>query len=170
VKAMPEIVIRNAQQHDFARIVQLNQTEVQHTSTMDIERLRHLDLLAAYHRVALVEGQFAGFMFAMRDGTNYVNDNFNWFAERLDNFLYIDRIVVSAQFAGRKIGSALYQDLIAFARQLEIRHIVCEYNVEPPNVPSQTFHEKWGFHEMGSQWLNGKTKRVSLQVLDLPEH
>ena len=165
---MSEIVIRNAQQHDFAHIVQLNQIEVQHTSAMDIDRLRHLDLLAAYHRVALVDGHFAGFLFAMRDGTNYVNDNFNWFAERLDNFLYIDRIVVPAQFAGRKIGSALYQDLIDFASQLEIRHIVCEYNVEPANLPSQTFHAKWGFQEMGSQWLNGKTKRVSLQVLNLP--
>lgn len=165
---MSEIVIRNAQQHDFASIVQLNQIEVQHTSSMDIERLRHLDLLAAYHRVALVDGQFAGFMFAMRDGTNYVNDNFNWFAERLNNFLYIDRIVVGAQFAGRKIGSALYQDLIHFARQLDIEHIVCEYNVEPANLPSQAFHDRWGFQEMGSQWLNEKTKRVSLQVLTLP--
>ena len=164
---MPDIVIRNAQQHDFVQILQLNRIEVQHTSAMDMDRLRHLDLLAAYHRVALVDGQFAGFLFAMRDGTNYVNDNFNWFAERLDNFLYIDRIVVAAEFAGQKIGTALYQDLIHFARQLEIKHIACEYNVEPPNPPSQAFHDKWGFTEMGSQWLNGKTKRVSLQILNL---
>ena len=164
---MPDIVIRNAQQHDFAQILQLNRIEVQHTSAMDMDRLRHLDLLAAYHRVALVDGQFAGFLFAMRDGTNYINDNFNWFAERLDNFLYIDRIVVAAEFAGQKIGTALYQDLIHFARQLEIKHIACEYNVEPPNPPSQAFHDKWGFTEMGSQWLNGKTKRVSLQILNL---
>jgi len=164
---MPDIVIRNAQQHDFAQILQLNRIAVQHTSAMDMDRLHHLDRLAAYHRVALVDGQFAGFLFAMRDGTNYVNDNFNWFAERLDNFLYIDRIVVAAEYAGQKIGTALYQDLIHFARQLEIKHIACEYNVEPPNPPSQAFHDKWGFTEMGSQWLNGKTKRVSLQILNL---
>ena len=163
-----KLTIRNAHQHDFAQIVQLNRIEVQHTSPMDLERLQYLDQLAAWHRVALIDGQFAGFLFAMRDGTNYVNDNFSWFAARLKNFLYIDRIVVSAEFAGQKIGNALYRDLFDFAAQLEIGNIVCEYNVEPPNPPSQRFHEKWGFEEMGSQWLNDRTKRVSLQRLRLP--
>jgi len=164
---MSEIVIRNADEADFVHIVELNETEVRYTSAMDLARLHLLDQLAAYHKVATIDGQIAAFMFAMRDGTNYINPNFSWFAARLNNFIYIDRIVVDAAFSGRKIGSAMYQDLFDFARNQNIKNIVCEYNVEPPNLASQSFHAKWGFKEMGSHWLGGGTKRVSLQAAQL---
>ncbi len=160
---MSTLQIRAATTDDFARILQLNDAEVQHTSAMDLERLRYLDQLAFYHRVATVDRQVAAFLFAMRDGAAYANDNFNWFAARLQSFLYIDRIVVAKEFAGQKIGSAMYGDLFTFARSQGIDSVVCEYNVEPPNLPSQTFHAKWGFSEIGSQWLNNGSKRVSLQ-------
>jgi hypothetical protein len=164
---MSDTIIRNALEADFARIVQLNETEVQYTSIMDAARLCMLDQLAAYHKVAIVDGQVAAFMFAMRDGSNYINPNFSWFAARLDSFIYIDRIVVDAGFAGRKIGSAMYQDLFNYARNQNIKNIVCEYNVEPPNLASQSFHAKWGFKEIGSHWLDGGAKRVSLQAAQI---
>jgi predicted GNAT superfamily acetyltransferase len=164
---IPIIAIRDALESDFPRIVQLNEAEVRHTSKMDLNRLRHLDGLSAYHRVALVDGQIAAFLFAMRDGADYVNDNFNWFASRLSNYLYIDRIVVAAEFSGRRIGSAMYRDLFDFARSLTISHVVCEYNIEPPNLASRAFHDRWGFRELGSQWLDGGAKRVSLQSAEI---
>jgi len=158
-----QIKIRNACQADFVHIVELNQDAVQHTSQMDLQRLSLLDQLAAYHKVATVDEHVAAFMFAMRDGANYVNDNFRWFSERLENFLYIDRIVVGAAFAGHKIGSAMYLDLFDFARGEGISQVVCEYNVQPPNPVSQAFHAKWGFSEIGTHWLDNGAKRVSLQ-------
>ena len=161
---MTSILVRNAQPADFTRIVQLNEKEVHYTSKMDLGRLRLLDQIVAYHKVAAVEGQIAGFMFAMRDGANYANDNFNWFSSRLINFIYIDRIVVDPIFSGRKIGSTMYRDLFDFAHSHGFQHIVCEYNVDPPNPVSQAFHDKWGFKEMGTQWLDGGAKRVSLQI------
>jgi len=164
---MSEITIRDARPADFARILRLNEIEVQYTSSMDADRLRHLDLLSAYHRVAVVDGQIAAFLFAMRDGAHYVNDNFDWFSRRLGNFLYIDRVVVAPEFTGKKIGSAMYGNLFEFAQARGIEHVVCEYNVEPPNLASEAFHRKWGFTEMGSQWLNNGAKRVSLQAVNL---
>ena len=164
---MSTLQICTATTDDFDRILQLNDAEVQHTSAMDLERLRYLDQLAFYHRVATVDRQVAAFLFAMRDGAAYANDNFNWFATRMTNFLYVDRIVVSTDFAGRKIGNALYADLFQTALNNGVEHIVCEYNVEPPNPVSKAFHDKWGFREVGTQWLLGGTKRVSLQVARL---
>ena len=128
---------------------------------MDHARLQLLNQLAFTHRVAVVGDEVAAFLLAMRDGANYVNDNFAWFSQRLTCFLYIDRVVVAPEFAGRKIGSAMYADLFDLARHHAIANVVCEYNVEPPNLPSAAFHAKWGFTEIGSQWLG--TKRVSMQ-------
>lgn len=163
-------MIRDATVRDFPRILALNGTEVHATSKMDLARLNFLDQLTrstGYHRVAIVDDQVAAFMFAMRAGVQYINPNFSWFSERFDNFIYIDRIVVDARWAGRKIGSALYRDLFDFARTAAISHVVCEYNVVPPNPVSQAFHAKWGFREMDTQWLDDGAKRVSLQVAQI---
>lgn len=162
-----DILIRNVTPDDFDRIVELNTSEVRHTSAMDRERLRELDQLASYHRVAMVEARVAAFLLVMREDSAYVNDNFCWFVERIPRFLYVDRIVVDAAFAGKKIGTLLYRDLFDYARSLDIPTVTCEYNIQPPNLPSQKFHDSFGFSEMGQQWVAGGSKLVSLQAAEL---
>lgn len=161
---MTPFEIRDACQPDFESILRLNDVEVEQTSPMDLERLPLLDDLSAYHKVAILDGQVAGFILAMRAGAHYANDNFSWFAARLDDFLYVDRIVVGSQFSGLKIGSGLYQDLFAYARRQGIPRITCEYNIEPPNLASRAFHDKFGFRELGTQRVAGGRKLVSLQA------
>jgi len=156
--------IRNAVESDFPAIVRLNEAEVDKTSPMDRERLGLLVGMSSYCKVVDVDGQVAGFLIAMADGAPYKNDNYAWFAARLPKFLYVDRIVVDARFAGRGLGSRLYQDLFAFARAQGIATITCEYNIDPPNLPSRAFHDKFGFRELGTQWVAGGTKQVSLQA------
>jgi len=160
---MTPIEIRDASESDFGSILSLNEVEVQQTSQMDFEWLRTLDHLSAYHKVAVLGGRVAGFILAIRAGSPYANDNFAWFTSRLDNFLYVDRIVVGAEYAGLKIGSALYRDMFAYAKANGISHITCEYNVEPPNLASWAFHDKFGFRELGTQRVAGGMKLVSLQ-------
>lgn len=159
--------LRPAVESDFAAILALNDAEEQHTSAMDRERLQSLVRLSAYCKVATVDGHVAAFLIALRDGAAYENDNFGWFAARLPQFLYVDRIVVGAAFAGRGIGRRLYADLFAFARAQGIGTITCEYNVEPANPPSRAFHDRFGFRELGTQWVAEGTKRVSLQAADV---
>jgi len=158
------IEIREVTTDDYDAIVSLNDAEVRHTSAMNRDRLQHLLDLATYARVATCDGEVAAFLIAMREGAAYENDNYGWFAARYRSFLYVDRIVVGAAFAGRRIGSRLYDDAFAWARQRAVPVITCEYNVEPPNPASQAFHDKYGFTEVGSQWVAGGSKRVSLQV------
>ena len=164
---MTHIVLRAALVEDFGTLVELNEREVQQTSPMDLERLRELAQLSSYYTVAEVDGRVAAFLLALREGAPYLNDNYAWFAARFPRFVYVDRIVVGAEFAGLKIGSRLYQDLFDYARSHGIKAITCEYNIEPPNPGSQKFHDKFGFKELGRQWVGHGTKLVSLQVAEV---
>ncbi|WP_058835672.1 GNAT family N-acetyltransferase [Luteimonas abyssi] len=161
---MKNVTLRDADAQDFAAIVALNASEVRHTSTMDEARLHQLDALACHHKVAVVDGEVAAFLLAMRHGCGYVNPNFDWFASRLAQFLYVDRIVVGAAHQGLRLGTRLYEDLFDRARSQGIPVVACEYNVVPPNEPSRRFHDRFGFREIGSQWLDDGAKCVSLQV------
>ncbi|GAC32799.1 GNAT family N-acetyltransferase [Paraglaciecola polaris] len=150
---MSDIEIRNATVSDFMRIVELNQAEVAHTSQMDFAALSKLHSLAAYHRVIEIDGVIAGFLLVMGPDSQYINDNYDWFKKHHANFMYIDRIVLSHEYQGKQLGQGLYYDLFAFSKQQGIEQVVCEYNVEPPNLPSAKFHQRLGFSEVGSQWL-----------------
>ena len=164
---MKKVLLRNASADDFSSIVELNQREVQQTSPMDLARLHELAQLSSYHTVAEVDGRVAAFLLALREGAPYLNDNYAWFAARFQEFIYVDRIVVGAEFAGLKIGSRLYEDLFGYAQSQGIKAITCEYNVQPPNPASRRFHDKFGFKELGRQWVAHGTKLVSLQAAEV---
>lgn len=157
-------VLRDALAEDFPRILALNEAEVLQTSAMDRDRLDFLHGLASYHRVAVVDGEVAAFLLAFRDGAAYPNPNFDWFAARYPSFVYVDRVVVDAAFNGRGIGSLLYRDLFEHARGLGAKVVACEFNIVPANEASARFHARWGFGEVGRQWLDNGKKQVSLQV------
>ncbi len=161
---MQNIAIREAARGDFESICALNLAEVQHTSHMDFARLQALDQLACYHKLVSVAGQVVAFLLAMRHDAPYENDNFSWFSRHYPRFLYVDRIVVSAAFRGRRLASLLYEDLFRYARRSGIAVVTCEYNIVPANEPSRLFHDRFGFKEQGTQWLDGGRKQVSLQV------
>lgn len=159
-------VIRDVVVSDFEAILRINAAEVQQTSEMDLQRLASLVKISAYCKVVTVDGGLAAFLIALRSGAPYDNQNFSWFASRIQHFLYVDRIVVDAAFSGRGIGSKLYADLFTFARAEGIPIVSCEYNIDPPNPASRAFHDRFGFKELGRQWVAGGTKEVSLQAAE----
>jgi len=97
-KLLNDFAIRRVSFSDYQDIIELNRSEVQYTSPMDLERLTLLDSLSTYHKVALIDNQAAGFILVMKDHAAYVNDNFNWFSLRYEDFLYVDRIVVGKDY------------------------------------------------------------------------
>jgi predicted GNAT superfamily acetyltransferase len=158
------IVLRPALAADFPAVCALNHAEVRHTSPMDVGRLAFLDGIAYRHTLAAVDDEVAAFVLALRDGAPYENDNFRWFARRYPRFVYVDRVVVAARHRGLALGTRLYADLFADARAGGFPVVTCEYNLEPPNEPSARFHQRFGFREVGTQWVGDGSKRVSLQV------
>jgi len=161
------LAIRPAGAGDFTAILALNAAWVHHTSPLDEAALRDLHAQAAYHRVAEVDGGVVGFLLAVGPGQTYESPNYRWFAARSHDFLYIDRVVVAGEHQGEGVGGALYDDVTAWAGRNGFGRLVCEVNVEPPNPVSDAFHARRGFVEVGTQWVAGGTKRVSLRELTL---
>jgi hypothetical protein len=161
---MMPVTIRAATPADFAAICALNLAEVRYTSPMDAARLAFLDALSCHHKVACVGGVVAAFLLAMASDAAYPNANFAWFVQRYPRFLYVDRIVVSADARKLRLGSQLYVDLFAHARAAAFPLIACEYYLVPPNEPSRRFHDRFGFTQQGTQWIAGGTRQVSMQV------
>lgn len=161
------VSIRDAAPTDYQRIVALNLAEVASTSAMDVARLAALHGLSCYHKVVCVDIEVSGFLLAMRSGARYENENFQWFAGKYSDFIYVDRIVVAVAAQGLRLGTLLYDDLFRYARNGAIPLVTCEYNIVPANEPSRLFHDKFGFKEQGRQWLAGGLKQVSLQAAEL---
>jgi predicted GNAT superfamily acetyltransferase len=159
--------IRNATSADFAQILALNEESVHFLSPLNLERLQILHNESAYNRVIEIGGDILGVLLALRENSSYDSPNYLWFKKHYAKFLYIDRVVVSKATQGQKLGRFLYDDLFAFAKSVDISPITCEFDVEPPNVPSQRFHEAFGFREVGNQLVGTAGKRVSLQALSL---
>ena len=160
-------MIRDANETDFERIVDLNAGSSHLTSVMDRARLARLDRESAYHRVTCVGDNVAGFLLVFDQNADYDSVNYRWFVERYPHFLYIDRIVVDQSYRGAGLGSALYRDLFDFARDAGVPRITCEYNRVPLNAVSREFHRSFGFSEVGTQWLEGGKKQVSHQVVEV---
>lgn len=161
---MSDVIIRAAEDSDFRKIVKLNADEIKNTSQMDIERLRHLDAISAYHKVVVCDDNLAAFILAMKDDAPYDNDNIKWFLSRYKSFLYIDRIVVAQKYKGRGIGSLLYKDILKYAGNEAIPLIACEINIVPPNKPSLAFHAGYGFKEVGRKWHDNGKKQLTMQI------
>jgi predicted GNAT superfamily acetyltransferase len=163
---VPNVAIRIAVPTDFEVICALNLAEIQHTSAMDAARLAELDALSCYHKVVCLDGVVSAFLLAMCDGSPHKNANFEWFKQRYDRFIYVDRVVVSSASGGLRLGSLLYEDVFRYARSNAIPLVTCEYNLVPLNERSRLFHDKFGFKEKGTQWVANGAKQVSLQVAE----
>jgi uncharacterized protein len=99
--------------------------------------------------------------------TDYDSPNYRWFAQQYRRFLYVDRVVVSRAQQGHGLGAFLYDDIIAFAAASGAGWLTCEFDLEPPNPASARFHARYGFREVGTQWLAGGKKQVSLQAREV---
>ena len=161
------LLIRHAQAADFSRILHINATEEEKTSRIDLARIAQLDGWSDYHRVAVLEDQVVGFLLVMSDASDYDGDNFRWFVERYNRFLYVDRIVIDRTAARSGIGSALYGDLIEFGATQGYSTLCCEINVLPPNPVSHAFHARFGFKEVGRSAEAGASKIVSYHLAAL---
>ncbi len=161
-------MIRDATPGDFPAILALNAESVHFLSPLDAVRLQHLHAQAAYHRVAEIDGAVAAFLLVLREGADYDSPNYLWFAEHYRQFLYVDRIVVAAAMQGQRLAAHLYDDIIVFAAASGVARLTCEFDVEPPNPASERFHARYGFREVGRQWIGGDKKQVSLQVREVP--
>ena len=156
-------MLRDAVATDFPTILELNRESEHFLSPLTPLQLTELHGQAAYHRVAVPGNQIVGFLLAFRERVSYNSPNYRWFATHYDRFLYVDRVVVSRAHQGGRLGALLYEDLFAFAGTSGAERVVCEFDIDPPNEISRRFHARFGFREVGTQWVAAGKKQVSLQ-------
>jgi uncharacterized protein len=148
---------------DEAAILELNNAHEVELSRLDGARLRHL-LAAAYH--ARMAPQGVAFLIAFAPDADYDGVHFSWLRDRFDDFVYVDRVVVSSEARGRGIARALYADLFQRAQSDGHSMICCEVNVDPPNPASDAFHASLGFQEIGrASMANGKIVRYFTKTI-----
>ncbi len=161
---MSDFKIRPAGQQDFQAIIELNQAAIHATAPMDLTKLQQLNGWSDHHKVVVEKDQVVAFLMVLGPGQPYQSLNYQWFDTRYQAYYYVDRIVVATSHMGRNIGGLLYQDLFNQAKNKGLKYITCEYNIQPMNRTSHRFHQKQGFNEVATQWLDNNQKQVSLQV------
>lgn len=159
------IEIRRATTDDYDFILDINEKDVDVLSPMDREKLELFaeemaDLLVVIEK----EGELAAFLIALREGCEaYGSENYKWFCEKYEKFLYIDRVVIAEEFRGCGIGRELYQWVFDYAKEAGVPYVTAEIDTIPYNGPSLKFHEAMGFKEVGTQYVRDGAVRVSLQ-------
>jgi len=161
------VIISPISSAEIGAAVELNNAEVPNVGATDLEHfaelMSHRGVVWGAHNIGGRNG-LGGMLVAVEPGTTYNSSNYQWFDDRSDDFIYVDRIVVAPAAKGQGVGRALYERLAAeyvgTARQM-----TCEVNLDPLNEPSLAFHRAMGFGQVGIK-LDG-SKTVSLMAKEL---
>lgn len=159
------LAIRDVLEHDLDALLALNNTASGGISAMDRSQIRQFYQIADYFRVAEVDGHVAGFLIALRETAACTGANFQWFRQRYERFVYIDRIVVASSYRRHGLGRVFYSDVESFAEP-RAPLLTCAVELEPRDDVAVLFHGTYGFSEVGQQVLPGK-RHVGLLSKDL---
>jgi predicted GNAT superfamily acetyltransferase len=138
-------------------LLALNNAFAQELSFLTPEKAAHLVREAV---MACRIGEADALLLAFDQNATYDNPNFNWFHERFERFIYIDRVVVAPAMRGRGLAQGLYKALFSRAASLKHSQVVCEINMDPPNPGSDAFHVALGFEQIGLAILPAAGKTV----------
>ena len=147
-----------------AALRDVNNAFARETSFLDESQWQ--DLLDNAFAALCIDGSGA-LLIAFDHQAAYDNPNFNWFRERYDNFVYVDRIVIAQSHQGQGLAGRLYEELFHRTGKAGITRVVCEVNVDPPNPKSDAFHAKMGFCEAGHALLTDRAKTVRYLTREL---
>jgi uncharacterized protein len=156
--------LRELRPADWPATLALNAASVRELSELDEQRLAWIISLAERSLAVEHEHALAGFALAIAPDTDYDSENYRWFAARFEDFLYLDRIVVSHEMRRRGIATLLYEAMESAATPLQ--RMVCEVNLQPPNPASLAFHRGRGYEEIGRLRHDGG-KLVALMSREL---
>lgn len=160
---LPEItavaeMIRDITTSDLDWAYALNEQHAAQLSSVTKLGFAELVERTAYARVIDDE---AAFLLAFDQDADYDSTNFVWFKERIDRFVYVDRIAVSSAYRRKGLARLLYENLFQFTEERGEGRVVCEVNAEPPNPVSDAFHKSLGFTVLGRRALPDRGRVVT---------
>ena len=155
--------LRDAKHSDLDIIVSINKSAIPAVNYVSYDEFEWFLNRKLYFKIAQnSHGAISGFLLVLPSGLEYKSLNYKWFSGKYVNFAYIDRIVIMDEFKENGIGKSLYLDLEKNIRGYEL--IACEFNIEPPNPISKKFHESLNYENVGYQFTENETKKVSLMI------
>jgi predicted GNAT superfamily acetyltransferase len=160
---MTDIIIRELRLGDLDVVWSINQENVPAVGEETREDLAKIHEQSTIALVAEVSNQVVGFCMVLLPGAEYGSPNYEFFCERLDDFIYLDRVAVTENFQGKGIGAALYREVEV---QTDAAWFALEVNTKPRNDGSLRFHAREGFVQM-EELETRPGKMVSLMVKKL---
>lgn len=149
-------VIRPIEHHDLDAIVDLNQAALEGVGPLDYESAA---LLVKQSDQALVlddGGRVGGFVITLPTGATYESSRYEWFEDRLEEFVYLDRIVVAETHRRQGVASRLYDAVEA--------ELPVALEVYDTNEPSLEFHRRRGYRKVGELKHAGKRNLMLLKA------
>lgn len=163
---MSGFALRPGTAADAAAVLALNNASVPHVNALDADALAQIVAMSAHYTVAEDAEGILGFVLCIPAGRRYWSDNYRWFGERYDDFLYLDRVAVAARAQRRGVGRALYEEMHAVMRGRWPR-IALEVNLRPPNPGSVAFHEALAYAAVGVREYADGANAVQMFVREL---
>jgi predicted GNAT superfamily acetyltransferase len=143
-----ESTVRPITHDDLDTIVDLNQDALEGVGPLDHESLSLLVKQADHALVLEDEGDIAGFVITLPPGATYDSSRYEWFEKRLDDYAYLDRIVVSKDHRRKGVASRLY-DVVEDGKPVALE-------VYDTNDVSLAFHRGRGYEQVGELEHAGK--------------
>jgi predicted GNAT superfamily acetyltransferase len=144
-------IVRNIEITDVARVLEINNANTPGVSELTLSELE-TDIKNCLHALAIEneQGKVCAFCITFALDAPDAGVNHQWFADRFESFVYLDRIAIDPTYQNLGLGVLLYQSveqqMIASAQH---SMLCCEVNLEPPNPGSLRFHHRIGFAEVG---------------------
>ena len=165
--------VRDYAAADLDAVHAINQAEVPAVGDETPEALAHIGRASVIALVATEPDggggeRIGGFCMVLAPGADYGSGNYRWFADRYDDFVYLDRIAIAPAFQRRGLGRTLYAEVerLALERRPNATDFCLEVNLRPRNDTSLAFHAALGFTEVG-QRETSYGARVSLMTKSL---
>ena len=140
-----DVIVRDMTLDDLNVVHAINEENVPAVGQETFEDLRAIFEVCSINLVAEIDGRVRGFCMVMPPGTDYSSPNYLYFCERHADFVYLDRVAITADAQGRGIGPMLYREV---ERRSTAPWFALEVNVKPPNEGSMRFHAREGFVEV----------------------
>ena len=154
--------IRPVRSEDLPAVRRLNAANEPGVGPLDEGRVARFTADAEAFWVAVDDRTVVGLFVGLLAGHDYASPNYRWFAERWQQFAYVDRIALAPGVRGTGLADRLYDRWEGLAVTASAPVLCAEVNTHPPNPRSMAFHRRRGFEQVGEVAPYGDDQRVAM--------
>ena len=158
------MIIRELETQDITMIWKINEEGLPGTGKVSEDEIEKLLNYSELSLGAFDQNELLGVVICLLPRTEYGSLNYAWFNKNYHDFLYVDRVAVTKNSRNQRIGSLLYEKVIAYAKELGFP-VAAEVSLKPPNPDSIRIHKRHGFTEVGV--LHHEEKSVTMMLRNI---